>query len=238
MKAFLRRESACRFFRCAAICFEIFVVLCVSCLASSITDGCKELSQIKVQEIVERIEMHVTDREPRKTNFDCFAVRQDQYYAIGYNEGLQRNYDEIAVFDASGRFLYSIGFINEGSFSLMWEGDTLLVHHTRSGYVYKVDQNGACNAIFDSDDDYEISERFRKKSNVTLLNKDKTCEQNGYHYVVSTSKIERTDPSGQTVVLYKASSLKKWFMLALVIIFPIFVIWRLFKAFQEAFKKE
>ena len=229
MKSLIRRTT---------ICLAVLVVLCVSCLAASITDGCEKLPESQVQEIVERIEMHVTDREPRKTNFDCFAIRQDQYFAIGYNQGLQRNHDEIAIYDASGRFLYSIGFFNEGSFSLMWEGNTLLVHCTRGGYIYSLEQDGVCTAIYDSDDDYEIQERFRKNSNVTLLNTDKTYEQNGYHYVVSTSKIERTDPSGQTVVLYKVSSIKKWFMLALVIFFPIFVIWRLFKAFQEAFKKE
>ena len=206
--------------------------------ASSITDGCIELPESEVQEIIERREMHVTDREPRKTNFDCFAVREDQYYAIGYDAGFQRNHDEIAVFDASGRFLYSIHFTNDGSFSLMWEGDTLLVHMARSGYIYSLDQDGACVAIYDSEDDYEIGEHFRKNSNVYLLNKDKTYEENGYHYVVSTRRIERTDPSGQTVVLYKVSSLKKWFMLAFVVFFPIFVIWGLFKAFQEEFKKE
>ena len=214
MKSFIRR---------AAICLAVLVVLCVSCLAASITDGCEKLPESQVQEIVERIEMHVTDREPRKTNFDCFAIRQDQYFAIGYNQGLQRNHDEIAIYDASGRFLYSIGFINEGSFSLMWEGDTLLVHHTRSGYIFLHDPNGECTAIYDSDDDYEIQERFHKSSNVYLLNKDITYEVNGYEYSASTIKLERTDPSGQTTVLYRASSAFKIIPILSIILF--IVVW-------------
>ena len=214
MKSLIRR---------AAICFAVLVVLCVSCFATSITDGCKELPQSQVQEIVERIEMHVTDREPRKTNFDCFAIRQDQYFAIGYNEGLQRNHDEIAVYDASGRFLYLIGFINEGSFSLMWEGDTLLVRFSRSGYIFSLDQNGECTAIYDSNDDYEITERFCRYSKVYLLNKDITFEVNGYDYKASTIKIERTDPSGQTTVLYRASSAFKIIPILSIILF--IVVW-------------
>ena len=212
MKSFIRR---------AAICLAVLVVLCVSCLADSITDGCEKLPESKVQEIVELIEMHVTDLEPRKTSFICFAVRQDQYFAIGYDDGLLRNHDEIAIFDASGRFLYTIVFENSGSFSLMWEGDTLLVHHTRGGYIFLHDQNGECTAIFDSDDDYEIEERFRKNSNVTLLNKDITYEVNGYKYTASTIKLERTDPSGQTTVLYQASSAFKVFPIVFILLFMV-----------------
>ena len=214
MKSFIRR---------AAICLAVLVVLCVSCLAASITDGCEKLPESQVQEIVERIEMHVTDREPRKTNFDCFAIRQDQYFAIGYNQGLQRNHDEIAIYDASGRFLYSIGFFNEGSFSLMWEGNTLLVHCTRGGYIYSLEQDGVCTAIYDSDDDYEIQERFHKSSNVYLLNKNITYEVNGYEYSASTIKLERTDPSGQITVLYRASSAFKIIPVLSIILF--IVVW-------------
>ncbi len=224
MKMTLRGESAYRLFRCAAICLEILVVLCISCFAASITDGCKELPQGRVQELLEDIcDWQVTDLEPRKTNYDCFAIRQDQYFALGYNAGCQRNRDEIAVFDASGRFLYSIVFENNGSFSLMWEGDTLLVHDTRSGYIFSLDQNGACTAIYDSDDDYEIAERFRKNSSPSLHSMKKGIDVNGCSYLVSGNRIERKDPSGQTTVLYQAKGdykLIPWFF-----VLPFLAIW-------------
>ena len=207
MKTVLRGESACRLIRCAVICLVILVVLCGSCLAASITDRCTELPQSRVRTILEDyVHWNVTDLKPRKTSFICFAVRQDQYFAIGYDAGLLRNQDEIAIFDASGNYLYTLVFENDGSYSLMWEGETLLIHFSRGGYIYSVDQNGACTAIYDSDDDYEISKRFSKYSNVYLLNKDIKFEVNGYDYRASTIKLERTDPSGQTTVLYQASS--------------------------------
>ena len=220
MKTILRGESACRPIRCAAICLVNLVVLCVSCLAASITDGCTELPQSRVQTILEDyVHWNVTEVKPRKTSFICFAVRQDQNYAIGYDDGLLRNQDEIAIFDASGNFLYTITFENSGSYSLMWEGETLLIRFSRSGYIYSVDQNGACTAIYDSDDDYEISERFSRYSRVYLLNKDITFEVNGYDYRASTIRLERTDPSGQTTVLYQASSAFKIIPVLLIILF-------------------
>ena len=216
MKSLIRR---------AAICLAVLVVLCVSCLAASITDGCEKLPESQVQEIVERIEMHVTDREPRKTNFVCFAVRQDHYFAIGYDTGFQRNYDEIAVFDASGRFLYTIIFDDNGSFSLMWEGDTLLIHFSRGGYIFLLDQNGVCTAIYDSNDNYEIEERFRENSDLSLLYVRSHFNINGYEYRISANKIERTDSSGQTTVLYRANGYFK--LIPVFYVLGFLVIWLL-----------
>lgn len=145
----------------------VCMLLCSSCFASSITDDCIELPQSKVQEYVERLDLHVSEREPRNTNFDCFAVRKDQVFSIGYDEGGQRNHSEIGVYDASGSFLYTIVFDSVGSFDIMWEADTLLIYFYRGGLILALHEDGTCFAAYDSEDRYEVSERFKKTKRMT-----------------------------------------------------------------------
>ena len=197
----------------------VCVLIAPLCSAAAITEEYPELSQNEVREYIKSSEYQVDQKESRLSPIDCFAVREDQAYAVGYYAGGRRNSHRIAVYDRDNTHLYSISFEAHGAFDIAWEKDELLVYLYRGGCILDTSADGQCKTIFDAENWEKTDPDSLFKGATNKAVSAKAYFQDPYVYRVSRTSITRIAPDGSREVIYKASAFYVWLPLILILLF-------------------
>lgn len=98
-----------------------------------------ELSEDRLQAIVDNMELAFLCTEPEKEPIYCFDIADSGIFAVG-TRTMQQN--QAWVFSEAGAFLYGYTFTTEGSFALEIEEGCLNIFLVRSDIIISVDDEG------------------------------------------------------------------------------------------------
>lgn len=215
-------------------CFAVYIMYsCILILslvlpvrAAVSTEEYEKLPQSRIQSLLETINLQVKKGEPLRRRIDCFAAQGNQYYALGFYKRILESVSWITVYNGEGEYLYSISLETSGTFVLAWSDDNnLLVYFNRSdGLILEITTDGQCRMLYDASNVINHKEPFYK-SKINAIGKAETIEDAGYFYRVNQITVERTNPDGTSVLLYKAPIIFKFTpIISVILFFVIFII--------------
>ncbi len=213
-------------------CFAVYIMYsCILILslvlpvrAAVSTEEYEKLPQSRMQSLLETSNLQVEKGEPLNRRIDCFAAQGNQYYALGFYKRILESVSWITIYNGEGEYLYGISLETSGTFVLAWSDDNnLLVYFNRSdGLILEITTDGQCRMLYDASNVINHKEPFYK-SRINAIGKAETFEDAGYFYRVNQITVERTNPDGTSVLLYKAPAVFKWTPIISVVIF--FTVW-------------
>lgn len=98
-----------------------------------------ELSEDRLQAVVDNMELAFICTEPEKEPICCFDIADSGIFAVG-TRTMQQN--QARVFSEAGAFLYGYTFTTEGSFALEIEENRLNIFLVKSDIIISVDDEG------------------------------------------------------------------------------------------------
>ena len=165
------------------------------------------LSDKEVDNIVRQNEfVKITSYNPLAVN--CFDVRDNHELVVGVDCGGSAI---IAVFDSSGNFQYGFQKKKQGSFRVMWIGDSIAYYSIRSNLLFRIDENGEITDVCRVANTTENSIYDRQVLQSATREVGSTTYRMTNDYVFadalpgSFKKITKTDVESTTVI-YDASS--------------------------------
>ena len=159
-----------------------------------------------METFLDEINFQVIKERPLNGTMDCFALNKDQYYAIGYYHSVNLNKNVVAVYNKDNTFLYSLTFGGSGAFDIKWENDNLMILLYREDKIIAITTDGQLKSLYDTSEYKAQLPQTDFDGRINKIGKAKVFEQNGYSYRVSSTMVERTDPDGTSIIIYKSRS--------------------------------
>lgn len=208
----------------------IFLVCCIifiiPCTVSALDSGL-ETESLSVEEIAE-ISKHrtfekITSYTPMPAQ--CFDVRNDHMVVVGATMGPDA---VIVIYNAEGDFQYGFKTSENGSFRVMWSGNSIAYYSIRGNRLYTINGDGVIIGVKEVVSSSNNSAYDQK----VLLSTTRTVDDCTYRmtndrafadgFASSFKKIIRTKEE-ETTVVYDAGSKKQGQMAGIVAMIVFFV---------------
>ena len=219
---FLNGIKILRSFLLTLSCIMYTFSLVLPCKATLVTEKYKEVPQSAMETFLDEINFQVIKERPLNGTMDCFALNKDQYYAIGYYYSVNLNKHVVAVYNKDNTFLYSLTFGGSGAFDIKWENDNLMILLYREDKIIAITTDGQLKSLYDTSEYKAQLPQTDFDGRINKIGKAKVFEQNGYSYRVSSTMVERTDPDGTSIIIYKAPAILGWIPIIFIILFVVF----------------
>lgn len=170
-----------------------------------------ELSEDRLQSIVEKMDLTFVSAEPEQAPIYCFDVADAGNFAVG-SRNLKQN--QVCVYNSDGVFLYGYTFATEGSYALEIEDGHLNIFLVRSDAIISVDSEGNVIGGAKINDAKESSQYLSKlQSSEKIVNGVTYQADNDGHWphflTAKYARLIKVSGNNEQTVLYCVTSRKQ-----------------------------
>ena len=195
----------------------IFTVLFICCLLPNCilnafavnTDfSTEKLSEQDIQVILDNVNITLLTEEPVKQSIECFDVRADKTFAVGFS---CLDDDIIAVYNVKGDFEYGYTFKSSGDFYLEWDNDIINIYFVRGDIAVSVNAMGEVENTLKIQNTIENSSYWNKmQSNKRNVGDTKYTLKNDMGilnlFASSYSQLVTENIDGEEMIIYDVNS--------------------------------
>lgn len=178
------------------------LLICVQLLAPSIAaqDVLPDAQTFK-ETIAKSMELKTIEDDSQKKVIQCFAVRNDGWFAVGHPG------NTIYIYDQNGNYQYGYQFYTGGAdYGIAFSGDNLAIYLLRGETIAVYNAEGVCISAKETRFSKQIIDDVRRSTSKKIADTQYILERDIGLFWDDYSRLVKIDEQGKHKVLYDATT--------------------------------